>query len=61
VTPRFQAALHDTAVLTGFQALLRRCPTAADRKRFILAGWETRALTRDETRLLVEAHQLETA
>lgn len=47
--------------LAGFQALLRRCPTAADRKRLVLAAWESHALSGAETRLLVEAHMLETA
>lgn len=47
--------------LLGFQALLRRCSTAADRKRLVLAAWESGAINRHETSLLVTANQLETA
>lgn len=47
--------------LLGFQALLRRCRTAADRKRLVLAAWESGAINRHETSLLVTANQLETA
>lgn len=57
----FEPARVTAAALAGFQALLRRCPTATDRKGLVLAAWEARALTRDETRLLIEAQMLETA
>lgn len=59
--PFFAPGQRAAGALAGFQSLLRRCPSAADRKRLVLAAWECRALSSDETRLLVEAHQLETA
>lgn len=55
------AAQDVVAPLLGFQALLRRCRSAADRKRLVLAAWETGALNRHETSLLVTAGMLETA
>lgn len=57
----FEQSRGTAVALAGFQAILRRCPSAADRKRLVLSAWECRALSRDETRLLVEAHMLETA
>jgi hypothetical protein len=59
--PILSTALQSAGALAGFQTLLRRCPTAADRKRLVLAAWESRALSRRETRLLIEAGQMETA
>lgn len=59
--PMYAAAQHAVAPLMGFQALLRCCPTAADRKRLVLAAWECRAIDCEQTRLLVTANQLETA
>ena len=61
MTSAFTPSMRNAGALAGFQALLRRCPTAADRKRLVLAAWESHALSREETRLLVEAGQLETA
>jgi hypothetical protein len=55
------AAQGAVAPLLGFQSLLRRCGTAADRKRLVLTAWECGALDRHETGLLVTANQLETA
>jgi hypothetical protein len=62
VTPAIPSAAQDAvAPLLGFQTLLRRCRTAADRKRLVLTAWETGALNRHETSLLVTAGMLETA
>jgi hypothetical protein len=53
---------HDAVTpLLGFQVLLRHCRTAADRKRLVLAAWESGAIDRDQASLLVSANQLETA
>ena len=59
--PALSAGLQEASALSGFQALLGRCRSAADRKRLVLTAWECGALPRREARLLVEAHQLETA
>ncbi|NNG59777.1 hypothetical protein [Sphingomonas paucimobilis] len=59
--PMFAAVQGAVAPLLGFQALLQRCRTAADRKRLVMAAWECGALDRQETDLLVTANQLETA
>lgn len=55
------AAQHAVAPLLGLQSLLRRCPTACDRKRLVLAAWECGALDRHETGLLITSNQMETA
>lgn len=57
----FAAARESAAQLHGFQFLLQRCFSAADRKRLVLTAWECGALDRHETSLLVTANQLETA
>lgn len=54
------ARVHAEGAIT-FAPLLRRCPTAADRKGLILAAHDYGALSRGETRLLIQAFQLETA
>lgn len=54
-------AQQAVAPLLGFQALLKRCRNATDRKRLVLTAWECGALDRHETGLLVTANQLETA
>lgn len=59
--PIHAVSLDAVAPLLGFQALLRRCRTAGDRKRLVLTAWESGALDRHETSLLVTANQLETA
>jgi hypothetical protein len=59
--PMFNAGLQEAGALAGFQAMLGRCRSAADRKRLVLTAWECGALPRREARLLVQAHMLETA
>ncbi len=44
----------------GFQVMLNRC-APADRKSLIMAAKEAGAIDADDTRLLIEAYQLETA
>jgi len=58
---RFRETLAQTSVLHGFQLLLMRCATAADRKGLIMDAHSAGALTDDETTLLIQALQLETA
>ncbi len=43
------------------QQMLARIATSIDRKSLILAAYETGALTAEDTRLLIEIYQLETA
>lgn len=47
--------------MAGFQAMLRRCDTAENRKGLILAAWERGALSDEDAELLIEAEGLETA
>lgn len=47
--------------LHGFQAMLNRVAEPAARKTFIMAALEAGAIDQDDTRLLIEAYQLETA
>ena len=48
-------------VLTGFVALLRRCPDDAARKTLVIDACLAQALTADETELLISAMLLEAA
>jgi len=58
---QFKSFLAAAEVLEGFQILLRRCPTASDRKSLIMAAHGHGGLTEDETGLLITALGLETA
>jgi hypothetical protein len=49
--PHFEAA----------QSLVGRCPTAEDRKGFIVACAVHGAISREDAELLIQANQLETA
>jgi hypothetical protein len=57
----FQAVASDASWLAGFQRLLTRCPTASQRKELILSARLCGALEVEQTELLIQAHQLETA
>lgn len=54
-------ALSAMKELEGFQRLLARCPTAADRKHLVMEMHSFGALTDDETGLLITSMMLETA
>jgi len=58
---QFKPLIAAAEVLDGFQILLRRCPTASDRKSLIMAAHGHGALSDDETGLLITALGLETA
>lgn len=49
------------AHLTPLLTLLQRCPTASDRKGFIIAAHCHGIIDMDETGLLIQALMLETA
>ena len=59
--PRFDVDPATSAEMTGLQLLLRRCPTAADRKALIIEAHCLGALAGCETELLIQAYMLETA
>jgi hypothetical protein len=47
--------------LAAMQSLINRCPTSEKRKEFIISAFCCGAATAEDTGLLIQANQLETA
>ena len=47
--------------MVGFQELLSRCPTAEDRKEFIMQAYICGVLSSDDCAMMLEVYGLETA
>ena len=61
VADLFPEVIARAEAMSGFQAMLRRCPTAEARKALILAAWERFAISDEDAELLIQAWGLETA
>jgi len=57
----FPGIIARAEAMSGFQRMLNGCETAEARKSLIMAAWESRAISDEDTELLIQAYGLETA